>query len=155
MGKCKLILNSTFRPPYERYNIINAYVRVWCDGDPLTDLMVDEIQKLTIDSGSHLFQFEAYFCYSCGGLDEDIKEYLTEDMIESLEEDKTEYKVTFRSKKVVDLPIEQQFVLLEEDTMMQLEQWIKDDDEFHQCIKNTCEELGHAIKKFYDETYNE
>ncbi len=138
MGRCDLILSSSFCPAYDEYNIQDVRILVWCDGDFLTELVETEVKKLTIDSGSHLFQFLASFSYS--SLDQEL-EYLDYE-----DDDEMEDSVTFRSSRVVDLPSGQQFVLLEEDTMRQFEQWRynrkKDSEEFQQTMDQVIKDMG-------------
>ena len=142
MGKCNLILSSTFCPEYDGYFIRDVRIFVWCDGNILTDLVDTEVKELTINSGSHLFQFAASFSYSSIGI----------------EEEEIEDSVTFRSTKVVFLPDEQQFVLLEEDTMKQFEQWRnnreKDSEEFQQTMGQVIKDMGVRLRDTIDKMYD-
>lgn len=146
MGTCNLVLSSTFRPQYDGYVISDPRVRVYCDGDYLTSLEIGEVKKITIESGSHIFQFTAtFFFFPIGDDEEWEREWESEwaDFIDS---------------KIVDLPSERQYALLEEDLMIQFEKWRdkreKESEEFLQKISEGGEKAGQILADFIKEMYH-
>ncbi len=141
MGTCNLILSSTFRPQYDGYYIPNVEVIVLCDGDYLTSLKEGEVKKITIESGSHIFQFEADFWLIEKGVEEGVHE-----------------SASFRDSKIIDLPSERQYALLEENLMMQFEKWRdkreKDSEEFLREMGEIAERDAKLIGDYYKKMYH-